>query len=253
MVVGGIRVGASLLVIAILLWTYAGRVAVGDGNPFDYFGYFANQSSLLSCLVLGVSGILTAVGRVPPGWLSTVRAVSVACLIIVAVIYNTLVPGTGTAPPWVSAILHIWFPLLVVLDWLLVGDRGAQRWALLWTVVPYPVVWLIVVLVRGVTDGWVPYGFLLPERGIASLLLHVVGLLLALGVAGALVWAASRFPGVVLRREVDDSPSRGGFVTRGGKPPTRGEGSVPGRTPGRSSTGEPPRRTPASVVDWRHE
>jgi hypothetical protein len=49
-----------------------------------------------------------------------------------------------------------------------------------------------VVLVRGVTDGWVPYGFLLPERGLPSLLAHVVGLLATLLCAGAAVWLLSR-------------------------------------------------------------
>ena len=36
---------------------------------------------------------------------------------------------------------------------------------------------VVVVLVRGATDGWVPYGFLLPENGVPSLVLHVAGLL----------------------------------------------------------------------------
>nr|WP_272914779.1 epoxide hydrolase [Rathayibacter rathayi] len=30
---------------------------------------------------------------------------------------------------------------------------------------PYPIVWVVVVLVHGATDGWVPYGFPLPENG----------------------------------------------------------------------------------------
>jgi len=46
--------------------------------------------------------------------------------------------------------------------------------------------------VRGATDGWVPYGFLLPERGLASLVLHIVGILALLLVAAAGVWALSR-------------------------------------------------------------
>jgi len=75
---------------------------------------------------------------------------------------------------------------------VLVADRPSLPWRRLWLVLPYPVVWLAVVLVRGVTDGWVPYGFLLPERGLPSLVLHVVGLLAALLASGALVWTVSR-------------------------------------------------------------
>ena len=36
---------------------------------------------------------------------------------------------------------------------------------MMWLHVLYPVVWIAVVLVRGATDGWVPYPFLNPEQG----------------------------------------------------------------------------------------
>lgn len=180
-------------VIVILTLTYVWGIPEAGASLIDYLGYFTNQTSLLTSLVLIATGGIVLAGRVPPGWLVLARAVATSCMIIVGVIYNTLVPGTGSAPPWVSAILHIWFPALVVFDWLMVRDRCAVPWRRLWVVLPYPVVWLTVVLVRGATDGWVPYGFLLPERGIVSLTLHVVGLLVALIAAGALVWAASRW------------------------------------------------------------
>ncbi|WP_341957512.1 Pr6Pr family membrane protein [Microbacterium sp. LWH13-1.2] len=93
---------------------------------------------------------------------------------------------------WASEALHTIFPILLVLDWIFVDDRSPLPWRRLWAVLPYPVLWLGVVLVRGATDGWVPYGFLLPERGAVSLATHAAGLLLALLVSGALVWALSR-------------------------------------------------------------
>ncbi|GAA1793311.1 Pr6Pr family membrane protein [Agromyces lapidis] len=186
------RIVAGALCIAVLAYAYALRIAASDGNPFDFFGYFTNQTSLLTSLVLIGTGTAVVAGRVVPGWLSTVRGVAVACLIVVALVYNLLVPGTGSAPPWVSTVLHVVFPIAVVLDWVLVADRSALPWHRLWLVLPYPVAWLAVVLVRGVTDGWVPYGFLLPQHGLPSLVLHVVGLLAAALASGALVWAASR-------------------------------------------------------------
>jgi hypothetical protein len=100
------------------------------------------------------------------------------------------------ASSWVSVIIHILLPLLVALDRLLIGDRPPLRWRKLWLLLPYPLAWLTVVLIRGVTDGWVPYGFLLPERGLPSLAAHVVGILGAIGAAGVHVWAASRFRGI---------------------------------------------------------
>ncbi|WP_456285900.1 Pr6Pr family membrane protein [Microbacterium sp. JZ70] len=90
--------------------------------------------------------------------------------------------------------LHIVFPALALVDWLVAPDRPRLPWRELWVVFPYLVLWLAVVLVRGAVDGWVPYGFLLPERGAGSLVAHVVGLLVALTAAGALVWGMSRIP-----------------------------------------------------------
>jgi hypothetical protein len=49
----------------------------------------------------------------------------------------------------------------------------------------------------------VPYGFLLPENGVPSLVLHVAGLTCAVLLAGALLWALSRRRGAA-----SDLPAR---------------------------------------------
>ncbi|MFJ4223522.1 GNAT family N-acetyltransferase [Microbacterium sp. NPDC089695] len=187
------RVIVGLAVLAILIHTYLLGGPRDGFNPFDYFGYFTNLTASLTACTLVASGVLGLAGR-SAARAVRVRAVLTACMVIVGEIYNTLVPGTGTAPAWVSVTLHIVFPVVVLIDWIFGPGRRALAWSELWIVIPYPLLWLIVVLLRGVTDGWVPYGFLLPSRGPGSLVAHVVGLLLALVVAGALVWWMSRLP-----------------------------------------------------------
>ena len=199
-VVGGIRVLVGVAVLVILLYTYAIGGEAHGFNPFDYFGYFTNLTSLLTACVFAACGTLGLIGRRAPRWLTPARAVVTASMLSVAVIYNTLVPGTGSAPAWVSLTLHAVLPVVTALDWLLIGDRRRLPWSRLWMLAPYPLLWLAVVLMRGATDGWVPYGFLLPERGTAAMALTVLGLLGTLTATGVLVWTASRFPGVVLRR-----------------------------------------------------
>lgn len=194
--IGIFRVSAGGGVIGILLFTYVIGIPHQGASLVDYFGYFTNLTSLLTSGVLIATGLLSLRRRSIPAPLISARAVAVACMIIVGVVYNVLVPGTGSAPAWVSVALHTVFPVLLVLDWILIGDRAAMPWRRLWLVLPYPVVWLGIVLVRGITDGWVPYGFLLPERGSMSLTLHVVGLLAALLASGSLVWALSRVRGL---------------------------------------------------------
>lgn len=187
-------------VIGILVFTYVVGIPGQGASLVDYFGYFTNLTGLLTSGVLIATGFLSLRRRSIPAPLIVVRAVAVACMIVVGVVYNVLVPGTGSAPAWVSVVLHTVFPVVVVLDWVLIGDRAAVPWRRLWLVLPYPIIWLVVVLLRGVTDGWVPYGFLLPERGITSLVLHIAGLLAALVASGSLVWAVSRVPGLGMSR-----------------------------------------------------
>jgi len=173
--VGVARILFGTGVTAVLVYGYFEGLSHGRTNPFDYFGYFTNLTSLLTSAILIASGSSTIRGRRP---------------------------GTASASPWVSVILHAVLPLAAVLDWLLVGDRPRLPWRRIWIVLPYPVLWLTVVLVRGATDGWVPYGFLLPERGLQLLAATVAGLLATLLVAAAGVWAGSRLRGVrgALRR-----------------------------------------------------
>lgn len=181
-------------ILAVLVYAYLLGAERSGLNPFNYFGYFTNLTSLLTALVLILPGVLNAAGRPQADVIVTLRAVATTCMVIVGVIYNVLVPGTGTAPVWVSVTLHVVIPVLVVLDWLVGPDRRALPWSRLWWVLPYPLTWLTVVLVRGVTDGWVPYGFLLASRGLGPLVAHIVGLLAALVIVGALVWWTSRLP-----------------------------------------------------------
>lgn len=187
-----VRISVGATVLLVVLYTYALRIAVGDVNPFNFFGYFTNQTSSLTALVVIAVGGLALVGRRPPAWLAVAWGVGAACLIVVAVVYNGLVPGTGSAPAWVSVALHIVFPALVLIDIAFSPDRPRLAWTQLWWVLPYPLLWITVVLLRGATDGWVPYGFLLPERGLPSLALHVIGILMLLMVAATGVWALSR-------------------------------------------------------------
>ncbi|UZN03895.1 Pr6Pr family membrane protein [Cellulomonas sp. S1-8] len=196
------RVVTGALVVGVLAIAYAAERAGGRGSLLDYLGYFTNQTALLASVVLVVTGARTLAGRPAPAWWTLARGVATACLLVVGVVYNLVIPGTGSAATWISVVLHVVLPVVVALDWLLVADRPALPWRRLWLVLPYPLLWLAVVLVRGATDGWVPYGFLLPERGAVSLGAHVAGLLAALLAAGALVWAVSRTRGVWLRPQV---------------------------------------------------
>lgn len=195
-----LRIFAAGVVLSILALGFAVDWSGQGRNPFDYFGFFTNLTNLLAATTLALTGVVALAGHQSSRLLTLARAVATTCLLVVAIVYNTLVPGTGSAPGWVSVVLHIVYPAVVVLDWSLIRDHHRLRWAQLWWVLPYPFVWMSVVLLRGATDGWVPYGFLLPERGGLSLALHLVGLTALLLLAGALVWSWQRKRPERLRR-----------------------------------------------------
>lgn len=188
------RVALGTAVIGILLYTYVIGIPAQGASPLDYFGYFTNLTSLLTSVLLITTGAQALGDRETPTAMHAARGIAVACMIIVAAIYNLVVPGTGSAPVWVSATLHLVLPVLLVVDWVVVTDRPPLPWRWIWLVLPYPLLWLAVTLLRGATDGWVPYGFLLPERGPAQLSMTVLALLVALLLAAVLTWTLSRLP-----------------------------------------------------------
>ena len=110
--------------------------------------------------------------------------------------YATLLAPLGVAGgvpvPWANVVLHVVTPLYGIVDWLASRDRVRLPLDRLWVVLLYPAVWLVVVLLRGATDGWVPYPFLEPEQGYAAVAGYCLVILVAFLVVGSVVFWGSR-------------------------------------------------------------
>jgi len=189
-----LRLIAALLTIVAVTATFFSSAERGTVNPFNFFGFFTIQSNLFAAAVLGGTGVLVLLGRRPPVWLETARAAITAYMIVVGIVYNTLLTTVsgGVALPWANTVLHVILPIYCLVDWLLVADRAAQPWRQLWLVLVYPVLWTTVVLLRGATDGWVPYPFLNPTTGYGSVFVYVLLIAVAFIIAGAAVFGLSR-------------------------------------------------------------
>lgn len=187
---------AIIVAVAATFVDTATQVAI---NPFNFFGYFTIQSNLIIAAVYLLTA--TSSGRDARGWLTLARACATAYLIVVGIVYVLLLAPLGAAGgvplPWANFILHILVPLYAVADWALVADRGRASFRQLWVAALYPVVWCGVVLVRGATDGWVPYPFLDPANGYASVLFYVLVIAVVVVAIAALVFWASRSRGVL--------------------------------------------------------
>lgn len=165
--------GAAAITAALAATTYA---AVRDGVfvVWNFFGFFTIQSNVIAVAVLLLATRYTGVAR--PRWVELARACATVYMVIVGIVYWTLLVGVDVqiAYPWANVILHGVSSVLLLADWLAEGPRATLPWRSAWVVLVYPAAWLGVVIVRGATDGWVPYPFLNPDHGYASV--AVVGL-----------------------------------------------------------------------------
>ncbi len=193
-----VRFAVGTLVAAAVAATLIDTVArTGAVNPFNFFGYFTVQSNLLLAAVLLLSGLPL---RGP--WavaLPYARAAVTVYVVIVGLVYATLLAPLGQAGgvpvPWANTVLHIVTPIYVVLDWALVPDRPPLDWRRIWVILLYPAVWVAVVLIRGASDGWVPYPFLAPTQGYVVVAVYCLVIFAIALAIGALAWWVTRWRG----------------------------------------------------------
>jgi hypothetical protein len=194
----------SLFATLRLLAGLAGLVAVGATffdtasrgpiNPFNFFGFFTLQSNIITAIVFIIAALATFAHKPQTPVLVLARACVTTYIVIVGLVYNTLLVGLpgGVELEWANFVLHVAMPIYAAIDWVFFGDRRRVAWKRFGIVLIYPLVWVAVVLVRGATDGWVPYPFLSPTLGYGVVSLYVVGIAAAIAGVGAGVWWLSR-------------------------------------------------------------
>jgi hypothetical protein len=189
-----LRLAMVVLVVVGIVATFLDTASRATINPFNFFGFFTMQSNIITAVVLFLAALATFMGRPEMRLLMFVRACATTYIVIVGIFYNLLLAGLegGVSLEWANWVLHVAFPIYAALDWILFADRTALAWKRLWVVLIYPVVWIIVVIVRGGTDGWVPYPFLDPATGYGSVAIYSVVIFIATIIVGALAFALSR-------------------------------------------------------------
>lgn len=188
------RLAVAIVGVVAIVATFLDTASRARINPFNFFGYFTMQSNIITIVVLLLAAFVTFFGRPQSPLLVLARACATTYIIIVGIVYNTLLVGLegGISLGWANWVLHVALPIYAAIDWIFFVDRTAVPWKRLWVALIYPVVWLVVVIVRGATDGWVPYPFLSPSTGYSSVALYSVAIAVAtIGIA-AIVWALSR-------------------------------------------------------------
>lgn len=189
------RAAVAAAIVAAVIATHLDVASRGPVNPFNLYGYFTVQSNLIGALALTAAAAAGVSGRRQSATLGLLCALAVTCLAIVGLVYAVLLAPLGAAGgvpvPWANTVLHVVSPIFVVADWLLVGGRPRLALTRVWVILLYPAVWTSVVLVRGATDGWVPYPFLDPAQGYGAVALYCLAILVLFIGVGLLVLRTS--------------------------------------------------------------
>ena len=192
--VSALRVAAALLGLAAIVSTFFDTATRATINPINFFGFFTMQSNIILLIVLLVAAGDSLSGKCQSHWLVLARGCATTYIVITSVVHGILLSGQegGVTLAWANTALHVILPLYAALDWVIFSGRSALPWSKLWVALIYPVVWIIVVLIRGATDGWVPYPFLNPAQGYGVVALYAVAIAVAAVVFASPIRASSR-------------------------------------------------------------
>ena len=183
-VFGTIRTLIGLALLGSVIWQVADRLGADLFRPTEYFAYFSITSAMLAGLVVLTSGVMLLSGKSESERQNIARLVAVVSMIIVGTVYHLLLGDSAIDPRDVgydwpripNAIIHTYAPVLVALDYLF-SVKGAKPRLLkaAWVVV-YPLVWLGLSIIRGLSDGWWPYWFINPgsEGGVIGMITFIL-------------------------------------------------------------------------------
>nr|WP_314842224.1 Pr6Pr family membrane protein [uncultured Microbacterium sp.] len=174
----------------------------------NFLSFFTIDSNLLTAVVFVIAGVWAIRHRndteQEPQWLAVLLACAGTYMIVTGIVYNTLLRGLvlpqGVTVPWSNEVLHVVFPLLVLLDVLFAPRRRALPWRTVFITAIFPLVWAIYTMVRANliiapatgNHWWYPYPFLDPRLvpgGYLGVSVYIVGIAVAIiAVACLVVW-----------------------------------------------------------------
>lgn len=187
---------------------------------WNFLSFFTIESNVLAALVLVIGAVLawtnTPRGESEPHWFAVLLVCVSTYMIVTGIVYNLLLRNVelpqGVTVPWSNEVLHVVFPLFLLVDVLFAPRRRALGWNTILITAAFPIVWVAYTLVRAdlITapatgeSWWYPYPFLNPHQvpgGYIGVTGYVVGIAVAIiGVAAFVVWFGRRRVAATSRR-----------------------------------------------------
>ena len=195
--IGTLRLIVAAALLGSVVWQITDRLLHGLFRPAEYFSYFSIQGTLICLVVLAVTGLRALQGLDETKLIHLVRLSTTVYVVVISVVYNLLLRGlsgdirdAGYKWPVIpNEIIHVWGPILMLLDWLLTAGFTSVRLRPAFWVVLYPVAWILFSVIRGNIDGWWAYWFLDPtdKGGVTGMLTYIFGIAALMIVLGFLL------------------------------------------------------------------
>ena len=185
---GPLRLAIGFSLIGSVVWQVTDRLANGVFRPTEYFAYFSIVSAIVAGLYLITTGLGLLIKLDDTKWVEIARLSLTVAMIVVGVVYHLLLAdvandvrdGDYAWPVLPNEIIHTYAPALILIDYLIsIKAFRIRMKAALWVAV-FPLIWLVLSVIRGIATNWWPYWFLNPngEAGIVGMLGYVLGITL---------------------------------------------------------------------------
>lgn len=184
-----VRLIVAILVLVAIAWQIALNVDSGLFRPLRFFAFFTILSNTFGALLW--LWLATRWRRTRTRTDDLLRGAATLYLVVTFVVVVILLSGAElqVADPRVDFVVHKLFPVLAVVDWIVDPPETDLRMrdVGLWLI--FPIVWVVLTLIRGAVDSWYPYPFLDPDNGgYRSVAYHVLAIVAAiLVIAGGIV------------------------------------------------------------------
>jgi hypothetical protein len=209
-IIGGIRAVTAALIIWAIVWQITDRLAHGLFRPTEYFAFFSIESSMIAAVVMAVTAVTALRGIPESKLLSIVRLSAATYYAVVSLVYNLLLRGLANDvrdgnydwPVMPNEIIHVYAPIIVILDLLLSQSQVRVRLRAAWWVTLYPLAWLGFSVARGMADGWWPYWFIDPtgDGGVSGMLTYILAITIFLVSVAFVFLLLQRLTSKLIRR-----------------------------------------------------
>jgi len=162
-----------------------------------FFSYFTIDTNIL------VAICCTSIAIAPnSGWgrfFSGQRSLAATAvyILVVGLIYNVILRAIWkpVGLQWlVNELLHSVIPVLFLLFWLVSAPKNHLQWKNIWAWLIYPLIYTVLVFIRGPLSGFYPYPFIdISQIGLQQCIINAIGIAVLFAVLSLLFIAIGKF------------------------------------------------------------